>query len=57
MILRDGVLSSRIIRRPLDRTNPALTSDTALQLGANFISGSFLERIGASRHEQKNRGR
>lgn len=55
MIFRDAVGSRRIVRGPIDRSEPALTRDTSLQLRTDLVSGAFLQRIGATGTEQNHR--
>jgi hypothetical protein len=50
------MLSGGIIVCPLNRPDSALTGDSALQLRAHFVAGSFFEGIGAASRQQKNRG-
>jgi hypothetical protein len=50
------MLTRRIIFRPLDRSDCALTGDPAVYLRPDLVGGSFLKRIGAPSRQQKNRG-
>jgi hypothetical protein len=49
--LRERVLGSGIIRRPLNRAEAALPGETALELGADFVGAPFLQWISAAARE------
>ena len=45
MTLRDAMFGGGIVLGALDRSDPALTGDTALELGTDFLTSTFLHRI------------
>ena len=53
MGLRTGIFSSWIARRSFNRSEPALTGQTTLQLGPYLVSCALFHRVSAPRREQE----
>ena len=57
MGLRNAMLTRRIVRRPIDRTECSLAGNAALELRSHFLGASFFQGIGTTGGHQDDASR